>query len=60
MSKFISHMTPEFIRDRKLSLCAFLTRLAAHPILTFDEYLKLFLTASSDVSCGMCDVLSER
>lgn len=48
VSKFISHMTPEFIRDRKLSLCAFLTRLAAHPILTFDEYLKLFLTASSD------------
>ena len=50
MAKFFNHMTPEFIQDRKLSLCMFLTRLAEHPILTFDKFLKMFLTASSEVS----------
>ena len=46
----MNHLTPEFIQDRKLSLCTFLNRLAEHPVLTFDECLKLFLTASSEVS----------
>lgn len=48
VAKFLSHMTAEFIQDRKVSLCMFLTRLVEHPILTFDKHLKMFLTVSSE------------
>ncbi|XP_065905647.1 sorting nexin-30-like isoform X2 [Dysidea avara] len=48
LSKLLNHLSPEFINNRKLALVTFLTRLVEHPILTFDKYLKIFLTASSE------------
>lgn len=46
----LDRFSPEFLKVRQQALQKFLTRLADHPVLSFDKNFQVFLTAKAWVN----------
>ncbi|EDO46895.1 predicted protein, partial [Nematostella vectensis] len=46
-TKHFDRFSPEFLKARELALNKFMTRIADHPVMSFNDHLHVFLTAKS-------------
>ena len=52
----LERFSPEFVKTRQVALQKFLSRIADHPVISYNKHFLTFLTAKQWVSVKLCRV----